>query len=66
MLAYEYASKALSTSHWVVEKRKRLQKFDKKPTYIDFTIPILSGALAGMFSQIFFAFFKLNENNFVF
>lgn len=51
MLAYEYFSRKLSESNWVHEKRKKikdLQKQAKKHTYIDISIPILSGAFAGM------------------
>lgn len=50
MLVYEYASKRLAHSDWVIEKRKQLknvQKNDKKYTYIDISIPIISGAIAG-------------------
>ncbi|XP_055306495.1 solute carrier family 25 member 45-like [Sitodiplosis mosellana] len=55
MLVYEYATKALACSEWVIEKRKQLknlQKGDKKYTYIDISIPILSGAFAGFMSWI--------------
>lgn len=50
MLAYEYASKTLSESEWIREKRKhfkQLQKNGKQFTFIDISIPILSGAFAG-------------------
>lgn len=56
MLVYEQTSKALARSEWVIEKRKQLkilQKNDKKYTYIDFSIPILSGAIAGLFILLY-------------
>ncbi|XP_031635025.1 solute carrier family 25 member 45-like isoform X2 [Contarinia nasturtii] len=55
MLAYEYVSRTLSNSEWVLEKRERfkeLQKYDKTLTYLDISIPILSGAFAGFLSWI--------------
>lgn len=51
MLAYEYLSNMLSNSEWVLEKKKQmkeLQKNSTKYTYIDVSIPVVAGALAGM------------------
>lgn len=52
MLAYEYAVNMLSTSDWVIEKRKQIKEVQKnhmKVSYIDVSIPILAGAFAGKF-----------------
>lgn len=54
MLAYEYTSRALANSEWILEKRrqfKKIQKTSNKLTYIDVSIPILAGALAGNFDS---------------
>lgn len=53
MLAYEYAVNALSASDWVKEKRKQIKEMQhnhRKLSYIDFSIPILAGAIAGFMS----------------
>lgn len=63
MLAYEYTSRALANSEWIVEKRRQLKKIQKtnnKLTYIDVSIPILAGAIAGKFNS------NENENIFTF
>lgn len=50
MLAYEYTSRKLANSEWVREKRKQIKKIQNasnKRTYVDVSVPILAGALAG-------------------
>lgn len=52
MLAYDYISKALSSSEWALQRRKQLKELGKTRThfnYIDISIPILSGAFAGWY-----------------
>lgn len=64
MLAYEYMCKALTQSKWAQEKKKKskfYQTGDKMYTYVDITIPIISGAIAGMLIYCRSSEFKKKE-----
>lgn len=53
MLTYDHAYRTLSNIEWISEKRKKMKENNAKYTYIDMSIPIVAGAVAGKLNLIY-------------